>query len=149
MKGSLSTMNYLEPKGFFNKLLAFFKSRHTASLETQYNIYGARAFEFRIDFDKNGKAFFKYGGIEYLTDSIYSYLNYLDGKGNVMVKILLEDDSKNVEKEKKFNEYCSAIEKIYQNIAFTGGYRTYDLKLIYRFKYVIYSESIDWIEKFN
>lgn len=149
MKGSLSTMNYLEPKGFFNKLLAFFKSRHTASLETQYNIYRVRAFEFRIDFDKCGKAFFKYGGVEYLTDSIYSYLNYLDSKGNVMVKVLLEDDSRNIEKEKKFNEYCSAIENIYQNIAFTGGYRTCDLKLIYRFKYVFYSEGIEWKEKFN
>ena len=149
MKGSLSTMNYLEPQGFFDKLRAFFKTRHTANLKTQYEIYGARAFEFRIDFDKAGRTFFKYGGIKYETFSIYEYLNYLDKKGNTMVKILLEDDDRNIEKEKKFKEYCSTIEKIYQNIAFTGGYRTCDLRLIHRFKYVIYSESIDWKEKFN
>jgi len=146
MKGSLNSTNYLVPFGFLNKIKAFFKKRHTASIEEQYEIYGVRAFDFHIDFTKNNRAIFKYDGIPYDTFSIYSCLNYLNKKGNAKVRMVLEDDSFKAEKEARFNEYCSVIEKIYKDIEFFGGYREEDRKTLYKFKHIYVPIKIKWYD---
>lgn len=148
MKGSLNTMNYLKPQGFINKVRAFFKTRHSANLKTQYEVYLAKAFEFCIDFDKNGKAFFKYDGISYETFSIYEYLNYLDKKSGALVRITLDDSTLSIDKEKKFIEYCSTIDQIYKHVTFTGGYRVNDFRHLYKFNGFYIGDEIEWVKKF-
>ena len=146
MKGSLNSTNYLTPFGLLNKIKAHFKKRHTASIEEQYEIYGVRAFDLHIDFTKRNKAVYKYDGIQYETFSIYSCLNFLNKKGDAKVRIVLEDETFNAEKEIRFNEYCSIIEKIYKDIEFFGGYREEDRKTLYKFKHIYVPIKIKWYD---
>lgn len=147
MKGSLNTMNYLKPIGFFNKIKAFFSPHHGADIKTQYEIYSIRAFDFHIDFNSNGKAYFRYNGIPYKTYSIYHLLNYLNKRGDACVRMVLDCEDKSVDKETRFYDYCSTIEKIYGKIHFFGGYRENDFRTIYKFKSLHLDRKIDWYYK--
>ena len=143
MTGSLNSMTYLNPKGFINKIKALFKTRHTANIAVQYEIYGVRTFDFHIDFSKSGKAYFKYEGVAYETFSVYSILNYLNKKKGVQVRLVLEGEGK----EERFCKYCSVLEKIYTNINFFGGYVENTKRQIYAFKHTLLFPKIDWVKK--
>ena len=149
MNGSLNSMNYLKPYGFINKVVAFFKTRHTADIETQYGVYSVRVFDFHIDFTEENRAYFRYEGIPYKTFSVYSHLNYLNKQKNAFVRIILEDETCTPEKEIRFQEYCSTLENIYKDIVFFGGYREKDLKQIYKFKNPHISQKIYWYDNFK
>jgi hypothetical protein len=142
IKGSLNSMNYLEPNGFINKFKYYFKRHHYADIIVQYEVYSIRAFDFHIDFDKNGKAFFKYDGISYKTKSIYGVLNYLGEKNNIYIKVIFE--GKGATKEKRFSNFCHNIEQIYSNINFFGGYSEKDAKILYIFKKSHIAKKIYW-----
>jgi hypothetical protein len=107
MKGSLNTMDYLEPHGFINKIKSHFRKHKTASIQTQYDVYNVRAFDLHIDFTDTGKAYFKYCGVAYETFSIYEVLNYLNKKGDTQVRMVFEGK----DKENRFREYCNIIVK--------------------------------------
>ena len=147
MIGSLNSTNYLKPVGYLNKIKIFFKKHHSADIKTQYEIYRVRAFDLHIDFKSSGKAIYKYDGIQFETFSIYDTLNFLEKKGDTFVRIALEDDKMSKEKEKKFYDYCKIIEKLYSNIVFFGGYRTCDIKQIYKFNNYFNSKYIKWISR--
>lgn len=142
MKGSLNTMTYLKPYGFFSKIKLFFKNHHTADIQVQYEIYNVRTFDFHIDFTKSGRAFFRYDGIPYETFSVYNQLNYLNKKGDTQVRIVLEGEGE--WKERKFCEYCTILEKIYKDIRFFGGYREHDKRQLFAFKNHFILSKIDW-----
>ena len=145
MKGSLNTMDYLEPYGFINKIKSHFRKHNTANIQTQYDVYNVRAFDLHIDFTDTGKAYFKYDGVAYETFSIYEVLNYLNKKGDTQVRMVFEGK----DKENRFREYCHIIEKIYTNIHFFGGYSEYDFKEVYAFKQNYAYGIIDWYENFK
>ena len=142
IKGSLNSMNYLNPCGFINRIRYFFKKHHYADITVQYEVYNIRAFDLHIDFDKSGKAFFKYSNIVYETDSVYNVLNYLEKKKDVYVKIIFE--GKGEVKEKRFNNFCYNIERIYSDINFFGGYSEKNAKLLYIFKKSYIANKIYW-----
>ena len=145
IKGSLHTMNYLEPKGIFNRFKAFFRKRHTANIYTQYGIYNVRAFDLHIAFTRSRVPYFKYDKVSYDTPAIFKILNFLEKSENVYVRIVLEGD--NVRDEECFYNYCSVIEHIYNNIHFFGGYRERDGKVIYQFKYSEAMPKVNWYTK--
>ena len=147
MKGSLNSTNYLMPFGRINRIKAFFKKRHTANIEDQYNIYGIRVFDFHIDFTGNNRAIYRYDGIPYETFSIYTHLNFLNKKGDTKVRIVLEDDSNKEIKESRFINYCVILEKIYKDIEFFGGYREKDGKILYKFKHLYIPNKVYWYDK--
>lgn len=146
IRGSLNTMNYLEPIGFLNKIKAFFKRRHDADICVQYSIYNVRAFDIHVNFNASGKPYFEYDSIPYQTTSIYKMMNFLDKNNDVYVKVVLEGNS--VKNEEQFYNYCSTIERIYQNIHFFGGYRKKDSKVIYEFNNGGIIPKINWYDKF-
>ena len=146
IKGSLNSMNYLKPCGFINRIKHFFKKHHYADITVQYDVYNIRAFDLHIDFDKNGKAFFKYDNIAYETDSVYNVFNYLEKKKkDVYVNIIFE--GKGESKEKRFNNFCYNIERIYSNINFFGGYSEKSSKVVYLFKKNYIAKKIYWCKR--
>lgn len=136
MIGSLNSMSYLKPHSLFDKIFAWLKRTQKVDIKEQYEKYNVRAFDFHFYFvGSSKKTIFKYDGIEYETFSIYEILNYLNSKNNVYARVVLEDNSKNINLEKCFIEYCQKIESIYPKIKFFGGYRENDSKHLYNFKY--------------
>ena len=141
MLGSFHSMSYLKAHKFKYRLINWLKRAQTVDIFKQYEECGIRAFDLHIYFlNKNGKAIFKYGNIEYNTFSIFEILNYLNSKSNIFVRIVLEDLGEHmtvdgrIMLEKRFINYCQMIESIYKNIVFFGGYRECDSKQLYKFK---------------
>jgi hypothetical protein len=145
IKGSLNTMNYLEPNGAFNKFKAFFKRRHTADIYTQYGIYNVRAFDLHIAFTHSGRAYFKYDNVSYDSPAIFKILNFLEKSDGVYVRLVLEGDG--VKNEEYFYNYCCVVEHIYNNIHFFGGYRERDAKILYMFKHSGITPKVYWHDK--
>lgn len=106
----------------------FFAKCQSRDIASQY-IVGARWFDIRIAFDKEGNPEFRHGMMAYKGDvyQVLDFFNYLNDK-TMVVRILLEKDSD------KFTDFCSYIEQAYPNIRFAGGHRKSDWKQVYCFK---------------
>ena len=140
--GSNNSLTYLKPLcSWWLKIFRFFGKRQDIDYKDQYILYGIRVFDFRLYIDKHDRIGVKNGSYKYPLFSFYEILNFLNRKGDATVIISL-DVSKyeylmNVNMGRiveKFIEKCRIISTIYEHIAFCGGYRQFDKKVIYNFR---------------
>lgn len=140
--GSHNSLSYIKPKKWYLRPFHFMARCQAKNYVEQYEKYGVRLFDVRIWFDKYGKLEVRHGLMAFNidVDELNRFFDYLDNKGDCYCRILLEEDNvlkknKNVKEiEAKFSEFCKQVEDTYKHIAFFGGNRKYDFKVIYKFK---------------
>lgn len=139
--GSNNSMTYLSPSTWWAKILRFIGKCQSVSHEDQYKFYGVRFFDIKLYVSKHNHMVIKNGDILYNTFSLYNVLNFFNSMGDVTVRITLDvtfDEMMHPDYPSianKFKETCGIIEQIYPDIKYVGGYRTYDKKCLYEFKY--------------
>lgn len=149
--GSHNSLSYIKPKKWYLMPFHFMARCQSKDYVKQYETYGVRLFDVRIWFDKYGKPEVRHGLMAFDIDSdgLNDFFEYLNNKGDCYCRILLEEDNvlkknKNIEEiENKFSEFCKKIEDRYKYIAFFGGNRKYDFKVIYKFR-VEYPNMVDY-----
>ena len=134
-----NTMTYRKPKQFWAKLVHFIARCQSIDYKKQHEL-GAKGFDLRLFWDKDGKLEFRHGIFSYNADDIYDILEYAN-ENSMYVRIMLEIRDYNVKHIKnldaikqKFIDFCSQIETKYSNIKFYGGKTINDWKTIYEFK---------------
>lgn len=139
--GSNNSLTYLNPCYLWLKPLKYLGRCQNIEYDKQYNYWGIRFFDFRLFVNKHNHIIIKNGTYEYNLFSFYEILDFLDKKGDVSILVTL-DTSKGYERlrqlesiERKFIEACHAIETIYENIRFYGGYRRNDKVKLYSFEW--------------
>lgn len=135
--GSHNTMTYLKPQKWYLYPFRFIARCQSKNIEKQYGA-GARWFDLRIAF-KGNTPYFKHGLMDY-KGNVYKILEYLNTKEDVIVRILLEDDTNG----EIYSNFCSTIEDIYTNIKFVGGHRKSDWTQIYHFKRKVSYTMEEW-----
>lgn len=133
-------MTYLEPSDSFMKLFKCNWRCQEKTLDEQLRS-GCRCIDLRIRL-KNNKWVFAHGKtVLKSNDDVISILNKLNAfsvmnKIKIYVRILLEEDEKNIDQEMRFIELCRTIEAKYTGILqFFEGRRKFDWKLLYNFSF--------------
>lgn len=135
-----NTMTYRTPKQFWAKLIPFIARCQSVDYKKQHEL-GAKGFDLRVFWDKEGKLEFRHGIVSYNADDIDEILEYANENG-IYVRVLLEVREYNAkhiknldEIKQKFIDFCSQIETKYPNIKFYGGNPVINgCKTIYEFK---------------
>ena len=126
--GAHNAWSYLPPRKWWMYLIKFTAKCQNVSIVDQYNRYGVRCFDLRIRFDKKELPVICHGIVEYK----YSYeelledLKWLQSKGDVVVRLLLElrgiKRDKWIRQKQLFNTFYNTILKIFfPNIEFIKG----------------------------
>lgn len=142
--GSHDTMSYLPPKHRWMIPFRFMAQCQRENYAEQYKD-GARYFDLRIYFDKDGAVLFKHGLMKFKHSFMLptSMLMHLDSIGRCTVRLILELDTlemkfmskKSIEfQEKMFKNYCKDVENTFRNITFNGGRRKGGWEVLYKFK---------------
>ena len=134
-----NTMTYRKPKQFWAKLIPFVARCQSVDYKKQHEL-GAKGFDLRLFWDKDGKLEFRHGLVSYNADDIYEILSYAN-ENNLYLRVMLEirdcyvKSIKNLDALKqKFINFCCEIESVYPNVKFYGGKTMNDWKTIYNFK---------------
>lgn len=107
----------------------------TKSLEKQYSL-GVKLFDIRLNSRIDSKIETSHGPLIFKKDTEEA-LNFLNEKGDVWVRIILEQNWEMKDQEirdQKFREKCEYLENKYTKIKFCNGRRKYDWKELYEFK---------------
>lgn len=139
---SHNTFTYFKPKKWWAKLINWTAKCQKKTLQEQYEEYGARLFDLRVWYDKNLNIMFPHGIVDYKVsaEEIHSLLQYLNDKGDCVVRVILEENNSRKKKsyaernENLFASFCDTLEKTYTGIQFFGGLRKWDWKILYEFK---------------
>ena len=134
-----NAMSYRKPKQFWAKLIPFVAKCQSVDYKKQHKL-GAKGFDLRLFWDKDGKIEFRHGIVSYNADDIDEILEYAN-EHEIYLRIMLEIRDYNVDKidnldelKQKFIDFCTQIEAKYPNIKFYGGKTVNDWKTIYEFK---------------
>ena len=134
--GSHNSWSYLTPQKWWMKLIGFTAKCQNHDIYTQYIDDGVRCFDLRIRFDKYGWERIVHGPVVYNYCSEFKHLVWLDGKKDVMIRVILDVRSKkdyNTYQRQNFIEYCKTLQRIYPNIKFFGGQNLYNYQVEYDF----------------
>ena len=132
MIGTHNSMTYLKPTRWWMYPFRFIARCQKASIQDQYEKYGIRLFDLRIQF-KDLNPSFAHGIMSYKGD-VYRVIEYLNSRTErVYVRLILEN-CKDWDTE-LFRILCHKLEEENPNISFFGGYRKKDWKKLYDFKY--------------
>lgn len=106
--------------------IAFMAKCQRADIRTQYEKYGVRCFDLRVRFDKYGLGIVAHGIVEYCftAPKVYEDLAWLDGKGDVYVRVIHEVRTAKQYKNRHldtFRCFCQDIEDTYKGIRFWCG----------------------------
>ena len=145
---SHNTVTYLPIKQWYLRPFTFMARCQSRSYIMQYKL-GARFFDIRVRFDKNGKPYCAHGLAAYDIDPI-SIINELEilayDEEEIYIRLLLESTSKrNAEfQEKCFAHFCERIDERLErietffndstNIILCGGQTKRDWHTVYDFK---------------
>ena len=134
-----NTMSYKKPKQFWAKLIPFVARCQSVDYKKQHEL-GAKGFDLRLFWDKNGNLEYRHGIVSYNADDICEILDYAN-ENNIYVRVILEVrtyNAKNIknldEIKQKFKDFCSHIESKYPNIKFYGGNTLDGWEILYEFK---------------
>jgi hypothetical protein len=122
--GSNDTLSYLRPSSWWSKILGFGKTQELP-YDIQYQFYGVRLFDFRLQVDKCGH-------INHIGE-LYEMLDFFDKREDVWVRVTLDAPKIDATAERRFKDICQIIETIYKNINLYGGYRQCDRTVLYKF----------------
>lgn len=142
--GTHNSMSYLPPKKWYMYPFRFIAKCQSKSIEEQCKL-GARMFDLRIRFDKNGIPEFRHGSMAF-KGSVEDTLEYLNSRGKrYYVRLLLEvRNTKDLERQEHlFIDSCIQWEQKYKRLIFFNGRRKFDWKQVYKFK----ADDIDIIQK--
>lgn len=132
--GTHNSMSYLPPKKWYIYPFRFIARCQSKTIKEQYEKYGARMFDLRIAFDKNGTPEFRHGIMRYKGD-VYSVLEYLNSlQDKIYIRLTLETRKQSDIQEEVFIAFCSEVERNYPYLKFFNGTRKYDWKKLYTFK---------------
>ena len=134
-----NTMSYQRPKQWWARIFPFFAKCQRVDYKKQHEL-GAKGFDLRLFWDKNGKLEYRHGIVSYNADDIYEILDYAN-ENNIYVRLILEVrtyNAKNIknldEIKQKFKDFCCHIESKYPNIKFYGGNTLDGWEILYEFK---------------
>ena len=133
--GSHNSWSYVRAKKWWMRLLAFTAKCQNTDIKEQYEKHNVRCFDLRVRF-RNGKVTIAHGLIEYdyTLEDLHSDFVYLNHKGDVFVRVLHEERDESGEAYKEqFLEFCSRLEKKYENIKFWCGRNLYNWNVDYEF----------------
>ena len=144
--GSHNSLSYLPPKRWWMKPFAFMARCQRVDYTRQYML-GARLFDLRVWFDKDGNIQVRHGRMLYDIGQygIYKFLRSLERisawfpDDRCYCRIILEEDAHASrmpyagKSEELFNKFCYMTEKQYPHVKFFGGNRKYDWKVLYDF----------------
>lgn len=159
--GTHNSMTYLRPQKWYGWFMIPFARCQRKTIEEQWHD-GARCFDLRVKFDRNGNSHFAHGLYDCsdyftLTDAINTIeqLRYYS-KEDVYVRLILEDTKAENYQAEYFRRACESTEKVYKFIHFFGGNRKGDWAQIVEFDYKpdltqyvgSMMEDARWYEKF-
>lgn len=148
--GSHNSMSYLRPKYPWGLLMLPFARCQSKTIDEQLSA-GARCFDLRISFDRDGMARFRHGWCRFADDeTLTAVLERLQHHDGIYVRLILEEPLtlwntvkkalglKTTQKPDPVGEYyfprrCALYQKTYRSITFLGGYRKYDWARLYDF----------------
>lgn len=148
--GTHNSMSYLPPRRWWHRLMLPFSRCQSKTIDEQLSA-GARCFDLRISFDRDGMARFRHGWCRFADDeTLTAVLEQLQHHGGIYVRLILEEPLtlwntvkkalglKTTQKPDATNEYyfprrCALYQKTYCGITFLGGYRKYDWAKLYDF----------------
>ncbi len=120
---SHNTMSFLKPQWWLRPF-AFMAKCQSKGLHDQYHA-GARMFDLRIAFERDGTPYFAHGLASYKGVNVYKTLNWLsmmsrmhkyDTGELVIVRVLNESNTD----EARFADFCREIDEKYVDIQFCG-----------------------------
>lgn len=138
--GTHNSMTYLRPQKWYGWFMIPFARCQRKTIEQQWND-GARCFDLRIRFTKQGEPYFAHGLYE-CTHKI-KFIDVLmqldklilrDGQ-HAFVRLILEDPDKQNHNVFYFKEFCNVCRHYYKEIRFFGGNRKGDWAQIVEFDY--------------
>lgn len=142
--GTHNSMSYLPPKKWYLYPFRFMAKCQSVDIAEQYKL-GARMFDLRIRYDKNGVPEFRHGSMAFKgnVEDILKYLN--SRKARCYIRLLLEvKNTKDlVRQELLFLDDCKRWEATYKGLTFFCGRRKFDWKQLYKFK----ADDIEVIQK--
>ena len=148
--GTHNSMSYLPPRRWWHRLMLPFARCQSKTIDEQLSA-GARCFDLRISFDRDGMARFRHGWCRFADDeTLTAVLERLQHHGGIYVRLILEEPLtlwntvkkslglKTTQKPDPVGEYyfprrCALYQKTYRGITFLGGYRKYDWARLYDF----------------
>lgn len=160
MLGTHNSMTYAKPYHWYGWLMIPFARCQKKNLIEQL-LEGARCFDLRIRFDKDGTPYFAHGAMR-VEGNVYVVLTDLKIqtmflKEKILVRLILEDPKLRKEQEILFIDFCNDIENVFgEYMTFFEGRRKGDWALIYDFKHKqpinqfvgSMAEDARWYEKF-
>ena len=101
MLGSHNSWSYLKPKCWLLYPFRFMSRCQSVDIMEQYEDYGVRCFDLRVEFDEYGILYVAHGLMRYKIDfsELCEYLKWLNDKGDCYVRVIHEvrSESKHTE----------------------------------------------------
>lgn len=144
---SHNSWSYATPKKWWMKLIKFTAKCQNVDIKTQYEKYGVRAFDLRLNFENNDDIVVVHGPIKYNITKVelLNDLNFLNNKGDVAIRIILDIRNKKKvtdHKIKLFKSYCVACKCTFRNIKFFCGECIATKKVLCDFDYKPYCKEL-------
>lgn len=137
--GTHNSMTYLRPQKWYGWFMIPFARCQNKTIEEQWND-GARCFDLRIRFTKQGEPYFAHRLYECTHEvkpfEVLKQLYRLSFRNNqrAFVRLILEDPDKQNHNVVYFKKFCEVLGIKYKAIHFFGGNRKGDWKKLYTFK---------------
>lgn len=136
---SHNSWSYLKPKNWWMIPLRFTARCQDVDIKTQYEKYGVRCFDLRIQF-KNDEPIVVHNIMQYDIDSdgLFKDLEWLNNKRDVYIRLLLDIRNKKKytsSQKEQFIDFCFDVEKQFPQIRFWNGRGMYDNEVLYNFKH--------------
>lgn len=139
--GTHNSMTYLRPQKWYGWFMIPFARCQRKTIEEQW-YDGARCFDLRIRFTKQGKPYFAHGLYECthevkFIDDVLAQLDklILHHGQRAFVRLILEDPNKQNHNVFYFKRLCNELRQYYKTIHFFGGNRKGDWAQIVEFDY--------------
>lgn len=124
--GTHNSMSYLKPLKWWHKPFHFMSRCQRVSIQEQYEKHNARYFDLRVRQDKKSHWQFAHGATLFKGETLDSVLAYLNGKCDVVVRIVLEERKRDLKIEETFRAYCKGAMYKYSNVGYIGCYTKAD-----------------------
>ena len=122
--GSHNSWSYLKPTKWWMRPFAFMAKCQDCDIKTQYEKYNVKLFDLRVRFDKKCKVILCHGMAEYSANNLLNDLKYLNDKGDVVIRYILDlrgNCKDELDQRNCFVEFLYTMQQKYPNLRFTCG----------------------------
>lgn len=145
--GTHNSMSYLTPKKWWMRPFHFIAKCQSKPIDQQYKL-GAKMFDLRVAYTKDGEAEFRHGAMAFKgnVEEVLQYLNSLTRSSYIRLILEVSKGTKYREQQEKlFINDCRKWEETYTHLKFFCGRRKYDWVQLYKFKI----DDIEIIQKIS